>query len=150
MPADSVLSRSVVTFRPTLPDLDGATAREILAWAVDEFGSGVAVACSMQDTVLLDLALQVKPPTTRSAARPVEWDAARAAVKINPIVDWTDADVARYSVARNLIVNPLRSCGYDSIGCAPCTNPGRGRDGRWPGTGKVECGLHVAAGTVER
>ena len=33
--------------------------------------------------------------------------------------------------------------GYSSIGCAPCTNPGTGRDGRWAGLSKTECGLHV-------
>ena len=33
--------------------------------------------------------------------------------------------------------------GYDSIGCAPCTLPGSGRDGRWAGEDKTECGIHI-------
>jgi len=33
--------------------------------------------------------------------------------------------------------------GYASIGCAPCTQPGSGREGRWAGEEKTECGLHV-------
>jgi phosphoadenosine phosphosulfate reductase len=45
---------------------------------------------------------------------------------------------------RELPYHPLHDQGYASIGCAPCTQPGSGRDGRWAGTDKVECGLHVA------
>ena len=37
-----------------------------------------------------------------------------------------------------------RALGYASIGCVPCTAPGDGREGRWAGTGKLECGLHAA------
>ena len=39
--------------------------------------------------------------------------------------------------------NPLHDQGYESIGCAPCTQPGSGREGRWAGTEKTECGLHI-------
>jgi phosphoadenosine phosphosulfate reductase len=39
--------------------------------------------------------------------------------------------------------NPLHDQGYESIGCAPCTQPGSGREGRWAGTSKTECGIHV-------
>ena len=39
--------------------------------------------------------------------------------------------------------NPLHDQGYASIGCAPCTLPGNGREGRWAGQEKTECGLHV-------
>jgi phosphoadenosine phosphosulfate reductase len=47
-------------------------------------------------------------------------------------------------IARNDVpYNPLHDRGYDSIGCAPCTVAGLGRDGRWAGTGKIECGIHV-------
>ena len=35
-----------------------------------------------------------------------------------------------------------------AFGCAPCTQPGTGRDGRWAGTEKLECGLHVIEPTV--
>jgi len=44
---------------------------------------------------------------------------------------------------RDLPYNPLHDRGYSSIGCAPCTQPGDGREGRWAGTDKTECGLHV-------
>src|SRR6185295_9823110 len=42
-----------------------------------------------------------------------------------------------------LPVNPLHERGYASIGCTHCTLPGDGRAGRWAGTGKTECGLHL-------
>ena len=46
-----------------------------------------------------------------------------------------------------MLVNPLQYDGYPSIGCAPCTRrvaPGEDpRSGRWAGTGKTECGIHV-------
>ncbi len=75
----------------------------------------------------------------------MEWDAGRRMVKINPIVAWSDDDVARYIAAHDIIVNPLRDKGFDSIGCAPCTLPGSGRDGRWAGSDRLECGLHLVA-----
>jgi phosphoadenosine phosphosulfate reductase len=85
----------------------------------------------------------------RRNAKVVEWDADRRRVKVNPIVGWTDDDVAAYIAERNLLVNPLQQEGYLSIGCFPCTRkvaPGEDpRAGRWPGRDKVECGLHVPA-----
>jgi phosphoadenosine phosphosulfate reductase len=44
---------------------------------------------------------------------------------------------------RDLPYHPLHDRGYESIGCAPCTHPGSGREGRWAGTDKTECGLHI-------
>ena len=207
-----------------LPDLDGAGPDYILAWAIERFFPEIAVACSMQDAVLVDLAWRVEPrievffletgfhfaetletarqmrnryqlnlvaiqpeanPAVyhrdgyeaccaarkvrpmeqylqgkrawvsgirraespgRASARAVEWDGSRGLVKINPLVAWSDEDVERYIAEHDLIVNPLRSRGYDSIGCAPCTLPGKGREGRWSGLEKLECGLHPAGG----
>lgn len=206
---------------PELPDLEGAPAEEILRWAVYEFGPGLGIACSMQDAVVVDLAVKVEPavevffletefhfqetldtaarmrerynlnlvelkPTLnpaiysidgyeaccgarkveplnrylagkrawvsgirradgpeRAGARAVEWDARRGLIKVNPIVAWSDQDVDRYITENDIIVNPLHAKGYESIGCYPCTIPGKGREGRWSGTGKTECGLHI-------
>lgn len=203
-----------------LPDLDDLPAEEILRWATNEFGSGLAVACSMQDAVVVDLAVKVDPGVevffletgfhfqetletakrlkerydlnlvelrpvenpavyhqqgydaccaarkvlplesylktkqawvsgirrgeseTRATAKAVEWDAARGIVKVNPIVAWSDDDVTDYILKNDVIVNPLRYQGYDSIGCWPCTKPGAGRGGRWAGSSKTECGIH--------
>jgi phosphoadenosine phosphosulfate reductase len=80
---------------------------------------------------------------TRAGAEQVEWDVARGVWKFNPLVDWAADDVWSYVHDRALPYNPLHDRGYDSIGCAPCTLPGDGRDGRWAGQDKTECGLHV-------
>ena len=80
---------------------------------------------------------------TRANAQPVEWDEKRAMWKFNPLVDWTEKDLWRRIHERDLPYHPLHDRGYASIGCAPCTLPGDGREGRWAGTDKTECGLHV-------
>lgn len=76
----------------------------------------------------------------------VEWDAARSMVKVNPLATWTQADVEEYIAVNDVLVNPLLSSGYLSIGCAPCTLPAAvgadARSGRWVGLAKTECGLH--------
>jgi phosphoadenosine phosphosulfate reductase len=80
---------------------------------------------------------------TRADAQPIERDRKRGLWKYNPLAHWTDRDLWRRISERDLPYNPLHDRGYDSIGCAPCTQPGSGRDGRWAGTAKTECGLHV-------
>lgn len=87
---------------------------------------------------------------SRANARAVEWDGGRGLVKVNPIVAWTDEDVATYVAQNDIIVNPLRYRGYESIGCMPCTRPGQGREGRWAGTDKTECGIHVSEPPLSR
>jgi len=82
---------------------------------------------------------------TRAGAKKVEIDERRGIVKVNPIADWTDRDVWNYLHEHELPYNPLHDQGYESIGCAPCTLPGSGRDGRWSGEDKTECGIHVDA-----
>ncbi len=74
-------------------------------------------------------------------------DLLRGVKKINPIAAWSDEDVERYKAQELLPEHPLADRGYASIGCWPCTRPvGEGEDaraGRWAGTGKTECGLHL-------
>jgi phosphoadenosine phosphosulfate reductase len=81
---------------------------------------------------------------TRANSEHVERDEARGILKFNPLVDWTEKDVWNYLHERELPYHSLHDQGYDSIGCAPCTLPGSGREGRWAGSDKIECGLHVA------
>jgi len=80
---------------------------------------------------------------TRAGAELVERDDARGLFKYNPLAHWTDRDLWRRIHERELPYNPLHDRGYESIGCAPCTQPGSGREGRWAGSDKTECGLHV-------
>ena len=80
--------------------------------------------------------------STRADAAKLERDEARGIWKVNPLADWSEKDVWRYISAHDLPYNPLHDRGYDSIGCAPCTAPGSGREGRWSGLDKTECGIH--------
>ena len=83
---------------------------------------------------------------TRADAQHVEFDDDRGIWKYNPLADWTEKDLWRRIHERGLPYHPLHDQGYASIGCAPCTLPGSGREGRWAGQDKTECGLHVVQG----
>ena len=80
---------------------------------------------------------------TRADAQVVEWDEARGLWKYNPLAHWSEEDLWRRIAERDLPYHPLHDQGYASIGCAPCTAPGSGREGRWADSAKTECGLHV-------
>ncbi|MFC7877498.1 phosphoadenylyl-sulfate reductase [Isoptericola sp. NPDC057391] len=214
-------------------DRPEATATEVVAWAVREFGPYLAVASSMQDLVLAHLVsrqlpfvdvlfgdtgyhfaetlgtrgaveiemdvdvVDVRPELTvaeqdaehgprlhdrdpeaccamrkvapmrqalqgyeawatgvrrgetaaRANAPLVSFDERNGVVKINPLAAWTDEQVEEYARAHGVVVNPLLSDGYPSVGCEPCTQrvePGQdARAGRWAGRDKDECGLHL-------
>jgi len=87
--------------------------------------------------------LRCEQAATRAAVEPLERDEAHGIWKVNPLADWTDKDVWAHIAQRDLPYNPLHDRGYASIGCAPCTQPGEGREGRWAGDDKTECGIHA-------
>ncbi|HIK26807.1 MAG: phosphoadenosine phosphosulfate reductase [Oscillatoriaceae bacterium SKW80] len=68
-------------------------------------------------------------------------------LKINPLATWTRKETWAYVFEHSVIYNPLHDQGYPSIGDEPITTPvAEGEDeraGRWRGTGKTECGIHV-------
>ena len=80
---------------------------------------------------------------TRANAEQIEFDERRGIWKYNPLAFWAEEDVWQRIQERDLPYNPLHEQGYASIGCTPCTLPGTGREGRWAGSDKTECGLHV-------
>jgi phosphoadenosine phosphosulfate reductase len=204
----------------TIPDLEGATAQEVLAYGVEQFHPRLTLACSFQkeESVLFHMLSEIAPAVraftidtgvlfpetlatwkrfeerfalpidvvdastpgepwtaehccgaakvtaletalsgvdawitgirreqapTRAAAPKIERDERRGIWKLNPLADWTEKDVWRYIFEHDLPYHPLHDEGYSSIGCAPCTNPGNGREGRWAGQDKTECGIHV-------
>ena len=83
----------------------------------------------------------------RREARKIEWDVKFGLVKVNPIADWTSKQIWRHIHDHDVPYNPLHDKDYPSIGCTHCTRairPGEdARAGRWPGTAKTECGLHM-------
>jgi phosphoadenosine phosphosulfate reductase len=82
---------------------------------------------------------------TRADAPKVAWDEAHELWKANPLADWTDGDCWAYIRERGLPYNALHDRGYDSIGDTHSTQPGKGREGRWAGTDRTECGIHTVA-----
>ena len=80
---------------------------------------------------------------TRVDTALTEWDQKRSMWKYNPLAEWTEKDLWARIHERGLPYNPLHDREYESIGCATCTQAGAGREGRWAGTAKTECGLHL-------
>ena len=74
-------------------------------------------------------------------------------LKLNPLYDWSREDIETYFQRHDLPAHPLVAQGYPSIGCEPCTvhqtdpkaDP---RAGRWAGSKKTECGIHISADGV--
>jgi phosphoadenosine phosphosulfate reductase len=92
--------------------------------------------------------LRREQSVTRTTLEVFEWDEANQKIKVNPLADWTLAQVHNYIKKHNVDVNPLHAQGFVSIGCAPCTRaikPGEDiRAGRWwwEMPDQKECGLH--------
>jgi phosphoadenosine phosphosulfate reductase len=79
----------------------------------------------------------------RAAAPKLGWDEKQELWKANPLADWSDHDCWAYIKERGLPYNKLHDQGYASIGDTHSTIPGQGREGRWAGTERTECGLHT-------
>lgn len=64
-------------------------------------------------------------------------------LKFHPLIDMDEGEFLFYTSCHQLPTHPLEALGFGSIGCEHCTARGEGRNGRWQGTGKTECGLHL-------
>jgi phosphoadenosine phosphosulfate reductase len=68
-------------------------------------------------------------------------------IRYHPLLDWTAQMMSTYRQRHGLPPHPLAGRGFGSVGCQPCTRAVDAaedeRDGRWPGSGKTECGLHT-------
>jgi phosphoadenosine phosphosulfate reductase len=109
--------------------------------------------CSMRKVEPLDRALagvdawvtglRRDQAPARAGTPKLGWDEVRGKWKAAPLADWSDKDVWRYIAEHDVPYNPLHDRGFASIGCTHCTVPGAGREGRWAGTDRIECGLHL-------
>ncbi|MBU5637259.1 phosphoadenylyl-sulfate reductase [Geomonas sp. Red69] len=86
---------------------------------------------------------------TRTDLKAIELDQLNGGIlKLNPLLDWNEAQLLQFVQERRLPQNRLLQQGYRSIGCAPCTRavqPGEdARAGRWwwENPEHKECGLH--------
>jgi phosphoadenosine phosphosulfate reductase len=131
----------------------GVQIEVVDASSPDEPWSGPEHCCSVAKVAALERALdgaegwitgiRREHGPTRADAELIERDEGRGLWKYNPLAHWSDKDLWRRIHERELPYNPLHDQGYESIGCATCTQPGSGREGRWAGTDKTECGIHV-------
>jgi phosphoadenosine phosphosulfate reductase len=80
---------------------------------------------------------------TRAHTQKLHWDEKHGLWKLNPLADWSERAVWDYLARNGVPYNPLHDRGYASIGCTHCTKPGDGRDGRWAGHDKTDCGMHA-------
>jgi phosphoadenosine phosphosulfate reductase len=113
----------------------------------------VVECCSARKVTALDLALEEldgwitglrrEQAPTRASTPKLAFDGRRGIWKANPIADWDAKAVWDYIARNDVPYNALHDRGYESIGCMPCTLPGSGREGRWAGSDKTECGIHV-------
>ncbi len=152
---DAVAATYDVQVRTVLPLL--TVAQQDTEHGPELFRRDPAACCAMRKVEPLARALEPyvawasgvrrDEAVTRRDMDVVEWDAKRSMVKINPIATWTQNQTDAYVAEHGVLVNPLAYDGYPSIGCAPCTSrvaPGEDpRSGRWAGSAKTECGLHV-------
>lgn len=142
----------VVTVVPdqTVEEQDAAYGRRLYARDPDR-------CCALRKVAPLDRALdgydawasgiRRDESPGRAGVEAVQWDARRGMVKVNPLAYWTQSDVDSYAERHGVPVHPLVPLGYPSIGCAPCTRPAGAADpraGRWAGSKKTECGLHLS------
>lgn len=90
---------------------------------------------------------------SRNALRAVEAEAP-SRLKLNPLRDWDALMLRDYMARHGLPAHPLVARGFPSIGCAVCTTPVAAgenpRAGRWRGTQKTECGIHLIGGRMVR
>ena len=101
-----------------------------------------ALQTALLDTDAWITGLRREQSDTRAATRKVQWDAKNGLWKVCPLADWSERDVWNYLAEHDVPYNKLHDEGYSSIGCTNCTQPGEGREGRWAGSDKTECGLH--------
>jgi phosphoadenosine phosphosulfate reductase len=84
---------------------------------------------------------------SRAGTPKVEWSEGYGVWKVHPLADWDEKRVWAYITVNEIPYNPLHDVGYRSIGCIPCTRPvapdEEERAGRWAGSDKLECGIHI-------
>ena len=80
-----------------------------------------------------------------------EYDEKLQINKFYPLLKLELKEIWQYIRLNNIPYNSLYDKGFESIGCAPCTHPGIGREGRWWWEkGHKECGIHIINGKIIR
>lgn len=89
----------------------------------------------------------------RSALPVIEIEEASGIVKINPLCNWSFAQVKAYIDENTVPYNALLNLGYKLIGdwhsTVPVAEGEDERSGRWKGKTKTECGIHETSKFAE-
>jgi phosphoadenosine phosphosulfate reductase len=84
---------------------------------------------------------------SRATTPKAQWSERYNVWKLHPLADWDEKRVWAYITVNEIPYNPLHDVGFRSIGCIPCTRPTspeeEERAGRWAGSDKLECGIHL-------
>ena len=124
----------VVTVQPeqSVPEQDATEGRDLFASNPDR-------CCFLRKVAPLDRALagydawgsglRRDDSVARSRTPVVDWDRRNGKVKVNPLARWSQAEVDEYVDRHGVLVNPLLSDGFASVGCFPCTRRSNGPDG---------------------
>ena len=162
---ETLAYRQELTRRLGLTDVRDLRPRTTVAQQARELGGGLYLrdpdtCCALRKVAPLDEALAgfdgwatgVRRSQTRNrVGTPVvglAQKAGRSLLKVAPLARWTPGQVEAHLDDHDLPRHPLAELGiYPSIGCAPCTRPVRPGDdpraGRWAGSQKTECGIHL-------
>lgn len=153
--ADAVGAVYDVTLRRIRPEL--TVAEQDARYGPQLYDRDPDRCCAMRKVAPLNKALQgydawatgvrrAESPS-RALTPVISFDPRKGKVAFAPLASWTDVEVDAYARAHGVLMNPLLQLGYPSIGCEPCTAtvaPGQDtRAGRWSGSTKTECGLHL-------
>lgn len=127
--------------------------------------NNVEACCAANKNEVIDRAMRELAPAAwlrgvradqsqdRAKMHILQWHERYRCWAISPILRWTNRDVFRYMKEHELPHHPLWEQGYMSIGCSPetCTRAvgvdEDARAGRWAGTNKKECGIHLDLGS---
>ncbi|MDV2884119.1 phosphoadenylyl-sulfate reductase [Alkalihalophilus pseudofirmus] len=84
---------------------------------------------------------------TRANTQFINKDQRFQSIKVCPLIHWTEEEIWMYIKLHKLPYNALHDQNFPSIGCEFCTKPVQPgedpRSGRWAGSAKTECGLHL-------
>jgi phosphoadenosine phosphosulfate reductase len=156
----TMMYRDLLLNRLRLTDIRSITpsAEQLAEYDPDGslFSRDPDLCCAIRKTMPLDNALDgVEAWITgrkraqgglRGSIQPIE-TGPDGRIVINPLYDWSRADLDAYFERHRLPRHPLEEQGYRSIGCSTCTfrvEAGEAdRAGRWAGTTKTECGIHL-------
>jgi phosphoadenosine phosphosulfate reductase len=148
--ADATLAIHVVNASPAMP------VSEFEATHGKLYETNPDLCCALRKVIPLNEALapyeawasgiRRSETRTRVMSPVVGWDSARGKVRVSPLARWNDQQIDSYIARHSILVNPLLSDGYGSVGCWPCTRRtpqgADSRAGRWLGFTKTECGIN--------